>query len=139
MSHDGAVRSRPGDWVDFIDSNGVKYFDPTNLTYARAFDSLVMHADGKFQSTQGWWKNGTKGDLCECALALAWRDPAASEWAGFRDRLEKVVYAVIELETAFTLVDWQVRHGQFLWSAFIDELRRILSRRLADDDGEVRR
>ena len=129
LSYDGAVRSRSSDPVHYTDYRGMPFFDPGNLTYSRAFHSLVMYANPNFNSTQGNWNNKTKGDLIEAALGAAWRNPADPEWASFRDRLEAVVYATIALENALADVDVEVGKNAMLWADFVDELRIVLRRR----------
>ena len=77
----------------------------------------------------GDWNNETKGNLIEAALGAAWGNPADPEMASFRDRLEAVVYATIDLENALAGVDVEVGKNAMLWAAFVDELRIVLRRR----------
>ena len=58
----------------------------------------------------------------EIGLAMSWRDPSAANIA-FRNRLEAVVYAVMELEKL--LVGWFYYKPKG-WAMFVDELRIFL-------------
>ena len=61
LSYDGAVRSRSSDPVHYTDYRGMPFFDPGNLTYSRAFHSLVMYAHGNFNSTHGGLEQRDEG------------------------------------------------------------------------------
>ena len=123
LSRDGAVRTREGTsdpvhWTDPVTK--VRYFDPTNRIYARALRYACLYArDTALVSTDNWCEEKL-GDIVECALAMAWRDPSP-ENLDFRSFWERIVYAVMRLDGCLpTPGAW---NDHRLWASFADDLR----------------
>ena len=67
LSHNGAVRSRPGDPCHYhCPVEQVTYFDPSNKIYSVALSTLAPQLD--FEN----WNMETRGDICESLMGYAY-------------------------------------------------------------------
>ena len=67
LSHNGAVRSRPGDPCHYhCPVEQVTYFDPSNNIYSVALSILAPQLD--FEN----WNMETRGDICESLMGYAY-------------------------------------------------------------------
>ena len=67
LSHNGAVRSRPGDPCHYhCPVEQVTYFDPSNKIYSVALSILAPQLD--FEN----WNMETRGDICESLMGYAY-------------------------------------------------------------------
>ena len=129
LSHRGAVRvTRPRDehvspcWTDARAGGvSVRYFDAGNLTYARAAQSALLWGRHDQPAVAAFYNDETWGDIIECGLALAFDVPDNGN-ISFRDRLEALVLATMDLTTALSSLVLEAK----MWAYTIDEIRLIL-------------
>ena len=111
-------------------ATGVQYFDALNQRYAMAVHYMCLYAPAGFRITYSNWGDELVGDFLECGLALAYRDPMNPNNLAFRDHLEKVVFAVIDLEVRLKC---PLGFSPRMWAHFVDEVRVQLNNAVEED------
>jgi hypothetical protein len=124
LSHSGALLSRETRCpVDYVSSEGLRFFDPGNYVYALAFDMLWPKLTAEYN-----WNNETKGDIMEAFMGLAFEKNKARDMANQKWLEQASILAAYIDEMSYQVWSLSVACGSLSILLWVERVREAIHR-----------